>query len=82
MLLSFQMMDNITGYQEGMSKKGKRRTWFNIDPPRELPVMGKIRLTVSNCSELAPRTNKAKPPTWGQLKKLTIEGEKFVKEQG
>ena len=82
MLLSFQIMDNTAGYQKGMSKKGKKRTWFDIDPPGESPVMGITRLTISNRSEPAPRTNKAKPPTWGQLKKLTIEGEKLVKEQG
>ena len=35
MLLSFQMMDNTTEYQEDMSKKGKKRAWFDIDPPRE-----------------------------------------------
>ena len=82
MLLSFQMMDNTTEYQEDMSKKGKKRTWFNIDPPGELPVMGKTRLMISKRSEPAPRTNKGKPLTWRQLKKLTIEGEKLVKEQG
>uniref|UniRef100_A0A8C6CG66 Uncharacterized protein n=1 Tax=Moschus moschiferus TaxID=68415 RepID=A0A8C6CG66_MOSMO len=59
-----------------MSKKGKKRTWIDINPTRELPVMGKTRLMISNHSELAPRTN------WGQLKKLTTEGEKLVKEQG
>ena len=82
MLLAFQMMDNTTGCQEDMSKKGKKKTWFDIDPPGESPVMGITRLTISNRSEPAPRTNKAKPPTWSQLKKLTIEGEKLVKEQG
>ena len=40
------------------------------------------RLMISNRPEPAPRTNKAKRPTWGQLKKLTIEGEESVKEQG
>ena len=70
MLLSFQMMDNTIGYQEDMSKKGKKRTWFNIDPLRELPVMGKTRLMISNHSKLAPRTKKAKPSTWGQLEKF------------
>ena len=45
-------------------------------------MMGIIRLTISNCPKPAPRTKKAKPPTWGQLKKLTIEQEKLVKEQG
>ena len=44
--------------------------------------MGIRRLTIRNHLEQAPRTNKAKRPTWGQLKKLTIEGEKMVKEQG
>ena len=82
MLLAFQMMDNTTGCQEDMSKKGKKKTWFDIDPPRELPVMGETRLMISNHSEPAPRTNKAKPLTWGQLKKLTTEREKLAKEQG
>ena len=82
MLLSFQIMDNTAGYQKGMSKKGKKRTWFDIDPPGESPVMGITRLTISNRSEPAPRTNKAKPPTWGELKKLTTEREELVKEQG
>ena len=45
-------------------------------------MMWLTRLTISNYPEPAPRTNKAKPPTWDQLKKLTIEGEKLVKEQG
>ena len=36
-------------------------------------MMGKTRLMISNHSKLAPRTNKAKPSTWGQLKKLTTE---------
>ena len=36
----------------------------------------------SNCPKPVRRTNKAKLPTWGQLKILTIEGEKLVKEQG
>ena len=44
--------------------------------------MGKTRLMISNHPKPVPRTNKAKPPTWGQLKKLTIEGEELVKEQG
>ena len=82
MLLSFQMMDNTTGYQEDMSKKGKKRTWFNIDPLRELPVMGKTRLMISNHSKLAPRTKKAKPSTWGQLKKLTTEKGKIGQRTG
>ena len=82
MLLSFQMMDNTIGYQEGMSRKRIKRTWFNIDLPRESPVMGITRVTISNHPKLAPRTNKAKLPTWGQFKKLTIEKEKLVKEQG
>ena len=43
--------------------------------------MGITRLTISNHSEPTPRTNKAKPLTWGQLKKLTTEREKLVKEQ-
>ena len=44
--------------------------------------MGITRLTTSNYSQPAPRTNKAKPLTWGQLKKLTTEREKLAKEQG
>ena len=70
MLLSFQMMDNNIVYQEDMLKKGKKRTWFNIDPPGEPPVMGITRLTISNCPKPAPRTSKAKLPTWGQLEKF------------
>ena len=45
-------------------------------------MMGITKLMIGNCSKLAPRTNKAKPPTWGELKNLTIEREKLVKEQG
>ena len=45
-------------------------------------MIGITRLTISNRSELAPRTNKTKPPTWGELKKLTNEREKLIKEQG
>ena len=44
--------------------------------------MGIRRLTICNYLEQAPTTNKATRPTWGQLKKLTIEGETLVKEQG
>ena len=70
MLLSLQMMDNNIVYQEDMLKKGKKRTWFDINPPGEPPVMGITRLTISNCPKLAPRTSKAKLPTWGQLEKF------------
>ena len=60
----------------------KKRTRLDIDLPGEPPVMWLTRLMISNRPEPAPRTNKTKPPTWDQLKKLTIEGEKLVKEQG
>ena len=40
MRLSFQMMDNTTGYQEARSKKGKKKTQFDINLPREPPVTG------------------------------------------
>ena len=68
--MSLQMMDNNIVYQEDMLKKGKKRTWFNISPPGEPPVMGITRLTISNCPKPAPRTSKAKLPTWGQLEKF------------
>ena len=82
MLLSLQTMDNTTGYQEDISKKGKKRPWFDADPPGEPPVTGITRLTIGNRPELAPRSSKAKLPTWGQQEKLTTEGEKLIKEQG
>lgn len=75
MPLSLQMMDNNIGYQEDMSKKGKKRTWFNIDPPGKPPMMERIRLTISNCPpNRLQGLAKAKLPTWGQLRNLITEG--------
>ena len=48
MLLSFQMTDNTTGYREGPSKKGKKRTRANTNHPGEPPVTGATRLLISN----------------------------------
>ena len=47
-LLSFQMTDTTTGYREGPSKKGKKRTWADINHPGEPPVTGATRLPISN----------------------------------
>ena len=53
MRLSFQMMDNTTGYQEARSKKGKKKTQFDINLPGEPPVMWLTRLTIKQL----PRTS-------------------------